>query len=176
MMRRRLDQTMIRCAAVSCACGALVASTGCAMMGSMRPAADSYTFDVGFASARDIHAKAFDVFKRFGYKVAREDESKPVYMETEWQERPPADDEERTRGYEIISRIKLAGQPRDVTSAPIMYHLLLTVENRFVPTRGTRRDARDVTSSTGYAQTIVKGMAVAFGSTARPVANEPLPF
>jgi hypothetical protein len=99
-----------------------------------------------------------------------------VYLETEWQKRPPADDDERTRGYEIISRIKLAGAPRDVTGAPVMYHVLLTVENRFIPTRGTRRDARDVTSSTSYAQTIVKGMAVAFGGTARPVASEPRPF
>ena len=175
MMRRRLDQTMIRCAAVSCACGALAAATGCAMMGHMRPAADSYTFDVGVASAPDIHAKAVDLFRRFGYTVARDDESKPG-METEWQKRPPADDEERTRGYEIISRIKIAGAPRDVSGSLTMYHVLLTVENRFVPTRGTRRDARDVSSSTSYAQTIVKGMAVAFGGTARPVANEPRPF
>jgi hypothetical protein len=176
MMRRRFDQRLFRCAAVSCACGAIAATTGCAMMGHMRPAADSYTFDVGTASARDIHAKATDLFKRFGYEVAREDESKPVYLETEWQKRPPADDDERTRGYEIISRIKLAGAPRDVTGAPVMYHVLLTVENRFIPTRGTHRDARDVTSSTSYAQTIVKGMAVAFGGTARPVASEPRPF
>lgn len=176
MMRRRLDQTMIRCAAVSCACGALAATAGCAMMGHMRPAADSYTFDVGVASAPDIHTKAVDVFKRFGYTVMKEDESQPIYMETQWQKRPPADDEERERGYEIISRIKLAGAPREVTGAPIMYHVLLTVENRFIPTRGMRRDARDVTSSTGYAQTIVKGMAIAFGGTARPVADEPRPF
>jgi hypothetical protein len=72
MMRRRFDQRVFRCAAVSCACGAIAATTGCAMMGHMRPAADSYTFDVGTASARDIHTKATDLFKRFGYEVARE--------------------------------------------------------------------------------------------------------
>jgi hypothetical protein len=141
----------------------------------MRPAADSYTFDVGVASAPDIHAKATDLFKRFGYTIARDDDSKPG-METEWQKRPPADDEERTRGYEIISRIKVAGAPRDVSSSLMMYHVLLTVENRFVPTRGTKRDARDISSSASYAQSIVKGMAVAFGGTARPVATEPRPF
>jgi len=102
MMRRRLDQTVFRCAAVSCACGALAAVSGCAMMGHMRPAADSYTFDVGVASAPDIHSKASDLFRRFGYTIARDDESKPG-METEWQKRAPADEEERTRGYEIIS-------------------------------------------------------------------------
>ena len=175
MMRRRLDQTVFRCAAVSCACGALAAVSGCAMMGHMRPAADSYTFDVGVASAPDIHSKASDLFRRFGYTIARDDESKPG-METEWQKRAPADEEERTRGYEIISRIKIAGAPQDVSSSLTMYHVLLTVENRFVPTRGTPRDGRDMTSSASYAQTIVKGMTVAFGGTGRPVATEPRPY
>lgn len=177
MMRRRLAQTTIRrAAAVSCVCGALAAPTGCAMMGHMRPAADSYTFDVGVASAPDIHAKASDIFKRFGYRVVRDDQSHPVYMETQWQERQPADDEERTSGSEIISRIKLMGAPREVAGALTMYHVLLTVESRFVPTRGTRRNARDMTSSTGYAHSIVKGMAIAFGGSARPVASELRPF
>jgi hypothetical protein len=97
-------------------------------------------------------------------------------MESQWQKREPADDAERTSGSDIISRIKLMGAPREVAGAPTMYHVLLTVESRFVPTRGTRRDARDFASSTGYAQTIVKGMAVAFGGSVRPVASEPRPF
>ena len=162
-MRRRRDQTMIRCAAACCVCTALAATSGCAMMGHMRPAADSYTYDVGFASATDIRAKAADIFKDFGYRVVRDDASHPVTIETQWQKRPPADDEERLRGYEIISRVKLNGLSREISGAPIMFHVLITVENRFVPTRGTKREARDASSSAGYAQAIVKGMAVAFG-------------
>ncbi len=177
MMRRRFDKTTIRrAAAVSWMCGALAAISGCAPMWHMRPAADSYTYEVGLASESEIRAKAADIFKGFGYKVVTYDLSQAVYMETEWQQRQPADNEERMRGYQIVSRITLTGTPREVDGAPTVYHVLLTVENRFVPTRGTRRDVRDARSSAGYAQSIVKGMAVAFGGSARPVTNEPRPF
>jgi hypothetical protein len=177
MMCRRLDQTtMRRAAAVSCVCGALAATAGCAMMGHMRPAADSYTFDIGLASAPEIRAKATGIFKDFGYRIVKDDSSESLHMETQWQSRQPADDEERMGGHEIISRIKLIGAPGEVAGASTMYHVLLTVENRFVPTRATRRDAHEGTSSARYAQAIVKGMALAFGGSAHPVATEPRPF
>ena len=145
-------------------------------MGAMRPAADSYTYDVGFATAGEIRAKAATVFSGLGYTVVNDDLSHPVYIETQWQTRAPTDAEEKSRGSELISRVTVTGVPTGVVGSPTMYHVLLTIENRYVPSRGTRRDARDASTTTNYAQSIVKGMAVAFGGSARPVANEPRPF
>jgi hypothetical protein len=177
MMCCRLDRTtMRRAAAVSCVCGALAATAGCAMMGHMRPAADSYTYDVGLASGPEIRTKAADIFKGLGYRVVWDDPSKPVYMETQWQSREPADDEERSRGHEIISRIKLTGAPREAAGESTVFHVLVTIENRFVPTQATRRDARGAASSDGYAQRIVKGMAVVFGGSAGGGVTQPRPF
>jgi hypothetical protein len=172
-MPLRLDRTIICCAA-ACVCGTM-SMTGCAMMGSMRPAADSYTYDVGIASANEIRNRTASILKTFGYDVVRDDPDH-VYLETEWLKRAPVDDPERSRGTEIISRVKLTGSQDGRASTPGTYHVLVTVENRFVPTRGTRRDVRDMTSSISYAQSIVKGMSLAFGGTARPVADEPRPF
>jgi hypothetical protein len=146
------------------------------MMGAMRPAADSYTYDVGYATASEIRTKAAGVFSVLGYKVVTDDLSRPVYIETQWLTRAPTDAEEKSRGSQLISRISLIGLPTGVAGSPTMYHVLLTIENRYVPSRGTRRDARDASTSANYAQSIVKGMAVAFGGSARPVANEPRPF
>lgn len=150
--------------------------TGCAMMGAMRPAADSYTYDVGVGSPSEIRARTANILKAFGYELVRDDGNDHLYMQTQWQKRAPVDDQERMRAYEIISRVQVTGSPQLSPGAPNMYHALVTVENRFVPTRGTRRDARDATSSLGYAQSIVKGMAVAFGGTPHPVGEEQRPY
>lgn len=173
-MASRIDRTIICCATVACACGA-TSMTGCAMMGSMRPAADSYTYDVGVASASEIRNRTASILKTFGYDVVRDDPER-VYLETEWLKRAPVDGPERSRGTEIISRVKLTGSQSARGSTPGTYHVLVTVENRFVPTRGTQRDVRDMTSSISYAQSIVKGMSLAFGGTVRPVADEPQQF
>lgn len=146
------------------------------MMMEMRPAADSYTYDVGLAGGPEIRAKTSDVLARFGYRVVKDDGSENVYLESQWQSRQPVDDQERASGNEIISRVTMAGAPRDRVDGAMMYHVLLTVENRFVPSRGTKRDARVPASSAAYARSIVKEMSVAFGGTARPVAAEQLPF
>jgi hypothetical protein len=165
-----------RTATLCCACAILTAAGGCAPMMQMRPAADSYTYDVGVASSSEIHAKTSDVLSRLGYRVVRDADGERVYMESGWKRREPVDDEERARGYEIISRVTLAGTPQEIAGASSMYHLLLTVENRFVPLRGTRRDARDWSSSADYARSIVKQMSLAFGGNPRAVADEPNPF
>lgn len=174
---RRLDSTIVRrAAAVSCIC-ALSGTSGCAMMGVMRPAADSYTYDVGYASELDLRGKVAGVFSGLGYKDVIDAPSPRVHMETQWQERPPADAAERGRGSDIVSRIIVNGIPREAVGAPTMYHVLLTIENRYVPSRGTHRDPRDNSPACSYAQAIVKGMALAFGGSAHPVANEqPRPF
>jgi hypothetical protein len=175
-MRCRRDETLIRRAAgLCCTCTVLTVAGGCAMMMNMRPAADSYTYDVGLASSAEIHSKSADIFSRLGFRVVKDD-PKGVYMESQWQQREPVDEGERTRGYEIISRVKLSGSPRDVAGSSGLYHVLVTVENRFIPMRGTKREARDLTSSADYARSIVQQMTVAFGGSARPVANEPNPF
>lgn len=145
------------------------------MMMEMRPAADSYTYDLGVAPEPYIRAKTSDILARFGYHLVRNDGYPKLHMESQWQSRAPIDDLEKIRGYEIISRVTMTGAPRDVHGA-LMYHVLLTVENRFIPVRGTARDKRQATSSAGYARSIVKEMTVAFGSAARLVANELPPF
>ena len=149
--------------------------SGCAMMGSMRPAADSYTFDVGVASASEIRARTATILKGFGYQALRDDPQR-VYLETEWQQRAAIDDRERIRGKEIISRVKLTGEPNGKDGPAGSYHVLVTIESRFVPTRGTQRDVREMVSSMSYAESIVKGMTLAFGGSGRPVADEPRPF
>lgn len=146
-------------------------------MGVMRPAADSYTYDVGYASELELRGKVAGIFSGLGYKDVMDAPSPRVHMETQWQQRPPADADEQARGSEIVSRIIVTGIPRETTGAPTMYHVLLTIENRYVPSRGTHRDAHYASASAGYVQSIVKGMALAFGSSAHPVANEqPRPF
>lgn len=143
----------------------------------MRPAADSYTYDIGMATAGDIRARASDILGRLGYKVVRDDGTQRVYVESEWKSRPPVDDRERNGGSEIITRVTLFGSPRAlVAGAPQMYHVLLTIENRYVPLKGTKREAIDLTSSASYARSIVKELRVAFGGITRPVADEPRPF
>ena len=173
---RRLDLGVVRhAAAVSCIC-ALSGTTGCAMMGVMRPAADSYTYDVGYASELELRGKVAGIFNNLGYKDVMDAPSPRVHMETQWQKRAPADSEEKARGSEIVSRITVTGIPREIAGAPTMYHVLLTIENRYVPSRGTHRDPRDESPTCSYAQVIVKGMALAFGGSGHPVANEPRPF
>ena len=145
-------------------------------MGNMRPAADSYTYDVGIGSASAIRERTANILRSFGYQLLRDDGNERVYMETQWQKRAPVDGQERMRGGEIISRVQISGSPRVVAGGPTLYHALVTIENRFVPTHGTQREARETQPSLSYVQSIVKGMSVALGSTARPVANDPRPF
>jgi hypothetical protein len=160
--------------AATCACASIVSMTGCAMMMEMRPAADSYTYDIGVASESDVRSRTSDILSRFGYHLVRDDGYPSLHMESQWQSRAPVDDLEKIRGYEIISRVTVTGVPRDVGGV-IMYHVLLNVENRFVPVRGTPRDKRQVTSSAGYAKSIVKEMTLAFGSATRSVTNAQKP-
>jgi hypothetical protein len=167
---------MRRIVTTCCACGALAAVSGCAMMMNMRPAADSYTYDVGTATASEIRARTVEILSRFGYTDLMDDGSEPVHMESQWKERAPVDDQEKARGYKIISRVKLAASPKVTSGSPTLYHVLLTVENRYMPSRGTKRDATDMTPAVGYARSIVKEMTGAFGGSARPVTNEPKSF
>ena len=160
--------------ATSCACVAVASMSGCAMMMEMRPAADSYTYDIGVASETDVRTRTSEILSRFGYHLVRDDGYPSLHMESQWQSRAPVDDLEKIRGYEIISRVTVTGVPRDVGGV-IMYHVLLNVENRFVPVRGTPRDKRQVTSSAGYAESIVKEMTLAFGSATRSVTNAQKP-
>ena len=160
--------------ATSCACAAVASMSGCAMMMEMRPAADSYTYDIGVASEPDVRARTSEILSRFGYHLVRDDGYPSLHMESQWQSRAPMDDLEKVRGYEIISRVIVTGAPRDVSGA-LMYHVLLNVENRFVPMRGTPRDKREMTPSAGYAKSIVKQMTLAFGSATRTVTNEQPP-
>ena len=175
---RRLDSTIVRsAAALSCIC-AVSGMSGCAMMGVMRPAADSYTYDLGIASPSEARAKAEAALTPLGYKLSGEDGLPGVRIESQWQSRAPVDDQERASGYEIISRVKLNGRTKNAAGAPNLYRVLLTVENRFVPSRGTSRASRHLGAPVGstYARSIVKQMSVAFGGTSRPVADEPRPF
>jgi hypothetical protein len=167
------------------------------MMGVMRPAADSYTYDVGYASATELKGKLAGIFNALGYKdavaslgyapvsrpipvisniVTSGEPGGPLHIETEWKERAPADSDEAARGTEIVSRITVTGIPSEASASPLMYHVLLKIENRYVPSRGTHRDLRGESPPCSYAQLIVKGMALAFGGTPRPVSNEPRPF
>jgi hypothetical protein len=196
---RRLDLGVVRrAAAATCIC-ALSGTTGCAMMGVMRPAGDSYTYDVGYAPRAELIGKVAGIFDGLGYNAAAaalgfgrdayfpvavnstvatpDDSSAPLHMETEWKRRPPADADEAALGSEIVSRITVTGIPGAPSASPTMYHVLLKIENRYVPSRGTRRDLRGESPPCNYAQMIVKGMALAFGGTPHPVANEqPRPF
>jgi hypothetical protein len=142
------------------------------MMGSMRPAADSYTYDVGIASGSEMRTRTTTLLKGLGYQV-RDDGGK---IETDWQKRTPMDERERALRTEIISRVSISGAPNVAGGAPGTYHIIVTVESRFVPTQGTQRDARVTVASISYAESIVKGMSLAFGGIARPVADEPRPF
>ncbi len=161
--------------AACCACAGAISMSGCAMMMDMRPAADSYTYDLGVAPEPDIRARTSNILARFGYHLVRDDGYPKLHMESQWQSRAPADEQEKTGGYEIISRVTMTGVPRDVSGA-LMYHVLLTVENRFVPIGGTTRGGRQMFSSAGYARSIVRELAVAFGGPVRAVANELPPF
>lgn len=148
------------------------------MMMNIRPAADSYTYDLGTTSASEARAKAEASLAPFGYRLSPDDGLPGVQIESQWQSRAPINEQERASGYEIISRVKLTGHRSEVAGVPNQYRVLLTVENRFVPLRGTSRRSRDLVSPTGssYARLIVKQVGVAFGSTTRPVADEPRPF
>ena len=177
-MRRRDSHTTRRAAACCCSFAAVVTMSGCAMMMNIRPAADSYTYDLGTTSASEARAKAESSLAPLGYRLSPDDGLPGVLSESQWRSRAPIDEQERASGYEIISRVKLTGHRAEVAGAPNQYHVLLTVENRFVPLRGTSRSSRDLVSPTGssYARLIVKQVSGAFGSTPRPVANEPQPF
>ncbi len=148
------------------------------MMMNIRPAADSYTFDLGTASARDARAKAETALIPLGYRLSSDDGLPGVRIESQWQSRAPVDDQERASGYEIISRVKLTGRANKEADASNLYRVLLTVENRFVPSHGTSRASRHLGAPVGstYARSIVKQVSVAFGGTSRPLADEPLPY
>ena len=170
--------TIERAAALCCSCAAIVTMGGCAMMMNIRPAADSYTYDLGIASPSEARAKAEAALTPLGYKLSGEDGMPGVRIASQWQSREPVDEQERAGGYEIISRVKLNGRPNKAADTPNLYRVLLTVENRFVPLRGTSRASRHLGAPVGstYARSIVKQMSVAFGGTSRPVADEPRPF
>jgi hypothetical protein len=148
------------------------------MMMNIRPAADSYTYDLGTVSAQEARAKAEAALIPLGYRLSPDDGLPGVQIQSQWQSRAPIDEQERASGYEIISRVKLSGHPSKVASAPELYHVLLTIENRFVPSRGTSRTSSQFGSPAGstYARSIVKQLGQAFGGTTRPVADEPRPF
>lgn len=148
------------------------------MMMNIRPAADSYTFDLGTASAQDARAKAEAALKPFGYRFSADDGLPGVQLESQWQSREPVDAQERASGSEIISRVKVTGHRREPAGQPALYHVLLTIESRFLPSRGTSRTSRRLGTPVGsaYARSIVKQVSVAFGGAARPVADEPRPF
>lgn len=148
------------------------------MMMNIRPAADSYTYDLGTASAQDARSKAEAALKPFGYRFSADDGLPGVQMESQWQSREPVDAQERASGSEIISRVKVTGHRREAAGQPALYHVLLTIESRFLPSRGTSRASRRLGTPVGsaYARSIVKQVSVAFGGAARPVADEPRPF
>ena len=148
------------------------------MMMNMRPAADSYTYDLGAASAPEVRAKAEEALGPLGYKLDPDDGLAGVRLRSQWQKREPIDAQERASGYEIISRVKLTGYESGLAGTTRIYRVLLTVENRFVPLRGTSRMSRELSSPTGstYARSIVKQVSVAFGGISRPIADEPRPF
>ena len=87
-----------RTATTFCACAGLVAISGCAMMMQMRPAADSYTYDVGVASAPDVRAKTSDILSRLGYRVVTDNGYQGLFMQSQWKNRPPVDAQESNRG------------------------------------------------------------------------------
>lgn len=177
-MRFRESSITRRGTTLCCACAAVVTMSGCAMMMNMRPAADSYTYDLGTASAPETRARAEAVLGPLGYRLSPDDVLRGVQIESQWQKREPIDQQERASGYEIISRVRLTGRPTEVKAPEKMYHVLLTVENRFVPLHGTSRTSRSLGSPTGstYARSIVKQVSVAFGGAARPIADDPQPF
>jgi hypothetical protein len=174
----RCPLTTGRTAGLCCTCAAVVTMSGCAMMMNIRPAADSYTYDLGTASAQDARAKAEAALVPLGYRFPPGDGLPGVEIQSQWQSRAPIDEQERASGYEIISRVKVNGRLTEVAGAPKTYRVLLTVENRFVPSRGTSRTSRQLGSPAGstYARSIVKQMGLVFGGTTRPVADEPRPF
>jgi hypothetical protein len=147
-------------------------------MMNMRPAADSYTYDLGTAFAPEVRAKAEESLGKFGYKLNPDDGLPGVYLESQWQTRQPVDAQERASGYEIISRVKLTGHENGVVGTSKVYHVLLTIENRFIPLHGTSRTSSELSSPTGstYARSIAKQVSVAFGGMSRPIADEPRPF
>lgn len=177
-MSARPSLTIERAAVLCCSCAAIVTMSGCSMMMNIRPAADSYTYDLGTTSAQEARAKAETALTQLGYRLSGDDGLPGVRIESQWQSRAPVDDQERASGYEIISRVKLTGRPNNAAGAPRLYRMLLTVENRFVPSRGTSRASRHLGAPVGstYARSIAKQVSVAFGGTSRPVADEPLPF
>lgn len=167
-----------RAASLCCSCAAIVTMGGCAMMMHMRPAADSYTFDLGIASPSETRARAESALIPLGYKLSGEDGLPGLRIKSQWQSRAPVDEQERASGYDIISRVKLTGRSTDAPGTPNLYRVLLTVENRFVPSRGTSRASRHMGAPVGstYARSIVKQVSVAFGGTSRPITDEPRPF
>src|SRR5215211_1507300 len=108
---------MERAAALCCGCAAIVTMGGCAMMMNIRPAADSYTYDLGIAAPSEARAKAEAALTPLGYRLSGEDGAPGVRIESQWQSRLPVDDQERASGYEIISRVKLAGRPASAAGA-----------------------------------------------------------
>lgn len=177
-MHRRDSISTGRAATLCCTCATVVTMSGCVMMMNIRPAADSYTYDLGTASGPDVRAKAEAALVPLGYRFSPDDGLPGVQIESQWQRREPIDEQERAGGYEIISRVKLTGHASKVAATPKLYHVLLTVENRFVPLHGTSRSSRDLMSPTGssYARSVIRHVGVAFGGTFRPVADEPRPF
>src|SRR5688500_2635744 len=115
-----------RFTALCCTCAAVATATGCSMMMNIRPAADSYTFDLGTASAQDARAKAEAALKPLGYRFSAGGGSRGVQMESQWQSREPVDAQERASGSEIISRVKVTGHRREPSAEPALYHVLLT--------------------------------------------------
>lgn len=177
-MSPRPSLTIERAAVLCFSCAAIMTMSGCSMMMNIRPAADSYTFDLGTALPQDARAKAEAALIPLGYRLSGDDGLPGVRIESQWQSRAPVDDQERASGYEIISRVKLTGRANKAAGAPNSYRVLLTVENRFVPSRGTSRASRHLGAPVGstYARSIVKQVSIAFGGTSRPVADEPLPY
>src|SRR6188474_206574 len=82
-MSPRPSLTIERAAVLCCSCAAIMTMSGCSMMMNIRPAADSYTFDLGTTSAQDARVKAETALIPLGYRLSNDDGLTGVRIESQ---------------------------------------------------------------------------------------------
>jgi hypothetical protein len=91
----------------------LLALMGCAASSSgSKSATLKYTADLGTATTFDFQEKSQRLLNKYQYQIERYDEFGPrLYLETQWKDRRPFDDEQNSGIVEARSKIILEAKP-----------------------------------------------------------------
>ena len=151
--------------------GGVAGLTGCRSLARSHrtPPSSGYRRRVGLATWVDINDKAGEVMMRHQYVPRRVEQPPAIYIESEWRQREPFDDERAHGAEQARSRLVLTGRvsPTKVSALGEVYELELLIENQARRLDGDWGDGGMTPQFLEYANRIADDLESSLRSTVR---------